>query len=188
MGMKTEHWDLLGEAITETIREYQGWKRHRESLRAANILVSFLVDRMRTGFLQRDVVTPNGTPPYAARTVKESSDRERSKSLQDSYHGLLYRELAESCPVVKDCHSPSASYSTDQKPKRSMPCMSTSKEARLEIQIHHRRRCLPQTPLSDGEVDNNVDTAITKRRQFRHSANNSFELGHIGTRFPKLSD
>ncbi|VDP45327.1 unnamed protein product [Heligmosomoides polygyrus] len=49
MGMKTEHWDLLGEAITETIREYQGWKRHRESLRAANILVSFLVDRIRNG-------------------------------------------------------------------------------------------------------------------------------------------
>lgn len=35
--------------MTETIREYQGWRRHRESLRAANLLVSFLVDRIRAG-------------------------------------------------------------------------------------------------------------------------------------------
>ncbi|CAB3408225.1 unnamed protein product [Caenorhabditis bovis] len=49
-GMKIDFWDKLGEAITETIREYQGWKIHRESLQAATILVSYLIDQMRFGF------------------------------------------------------------------------------------------------------------------------------------------
>ncbi|EYC10944.1 hypothetical protein Y032_0053g2383 [Ancylostoma ceylanicum] len=180
MGMKTEHWDLLGEAITETIREYQGWKRHRESLRAANILVSFLVDRIRTGFLQRDVATPNGTPPVQ-RILKEVPDRERSKSLQYSYHGLLHCEWTDSCPSIKGSLSPVPSRRRKEspKPKRSLPCMSTSKETRLEMQIH-RRRCLPQTPLSDGELDDNGNTvAMKKRQQFRHTTNSSFELGHL---------
>ncbi|KAF1768599.1 hypothetical protein GCK72_000411 [Caenorhabditis remanei] len=46
-GMKIDYWDKLGEAITETIREYQGWKIHRESLRAATVLVSYVVDQLR---------------------------------------------------------------------------------------------------------------------------------------------
>ncbi|EFO93242.1 CRE-GLB-26 protein [Caenorhabditis remanei] len=48
-GMKIDYWDKLGEAITETIREYQGWKIHRESLRAATVLVSYVVDQLRFG-------------------------------------------------------------------------------------------------------------------------------------------
>lgn len=44
-----DYWDKLGEAITETIREYQGWKIHRESLRAATVLVSYVVDQLRFG-------------------------------------------------------------------------------------------------------------------------------------------
>ncbi|CAI2312925.1 unnamed protein product [Caenorhabditis sp. 36 PRJEB53466] len=49
-GMKIDYWDKLGEAITETIREYQGWKIHRESLRAATVLVSYVVDQLRFGY------------------------------------------------------------------------------------------------------------------------------------------
>ncbi|CAI5440402.1 unnamed protein product [Caenorhabditis angaria] len=49
-GMKIDYWDKLGEAITETIREYQGWKIHRESLRAATILTSYVVDQLRFGY------------------------------------------------------------------------------------------------------------------------------------------
>lgn len=47
--VQIDYWDKLGEAITETIREYQGWKIHRESLRAATVLVSFVVDQLRFG-------------------------------------------------------------------------------------------------------------------------------------------
>lgn len=48
-----DYWDKLGEAITETIREYQGWKIHRESLRAATVLVSYVVDQLRFGEIQK---------------------------------------------------------------------------------------------------------------------------------------
>jgi len=32
-------------------REWEGWKKHRETLRAWTILVSFIVDRMRQGLV-----------------------------------------------------------------------------------------------------------------------------------------
>uniref|UniRef100_A0AC35GIG8 Globin family profile domain-containing protein n=1 Tax=Panagrolaimus sp. PS1159 TaxID=55785 RepID=A0AC35GIG8_9BILA len=65
-GLKTEHWDLFGESITETVREYQGWRKHRQAVMATNILVSFVIDRIRSGFLQRTeipswVKTPHPT-------------------------------------------------------------------------------------------------------------------------------
>lgn len=31
-------------------REWEGWKKHRETLRAWTILISFIVDRMRNGY------------------------------------------------------------------------------------------------------------------------------------------
>ncbi|KIH59687.1 hypothetical protein ANCDUO_10071 [Ancylostoma duodenale] len=160
MGMKTEHWDLLGEAITETIREYQGWKRHRESLRAANILVSFLVDRIRTGFLQRDVATPNGTPTIQ-RILNEVPDRERSKSLQDSYHGLLHCGWTDSCPSIKDTISPASSCRKKEspKPKRSLPCMSSSKETRLEMQENIEKTEGEKEPDEEAIVNELVQTA-----------------------------
>ncbi|WKX88162.1 hypothetical protein Q1695_008074 [Nippostrongylus brasiliensis] len=181
MGMKAEHWDLLGEAITETIREYQGWKRHRESLRAANILVSFLVDRIRTGFLQRDILTPISTPTMPLRHTN-TTDRERSRSLQDTDHGLTHHTWTDSCPSITDVEPPASIVRrvSTPKQKRSLPAMS-NRAARLEVQIHFRRRYLPETPLSDGEdSDTNGNLqVIARRRQFRHSTNNSFELGHL---------
>lgn len=50
-GMKTDHLDLCGESITETVREYQGWRRHRQAIGATNIIISFVVDRIRSGKL-----------------------------------------------------------------------------------------------------------------------------------------
>lgn len=90
-----------------------------------------------TGFLQRDAATPNGTPP-SQRIVKEVPDRERSKSLQDSYHGLLHRGWTDSCPNIKGSLSPAPSrrIRDSPKPKRSLPCMSTSKQTRLEMQVN----------------------------------------------------
>ncbi|KAE9554626.1 hypothetical protein FO519_002186 [Halicephalobus sp. NKZ332] len=49
-GMKTDHLDLVGESITETVREYQGWRRHRQAVGATNIIISFVVDRIRSVF------------------------------------------------------------------------------------------------------------------------------------------
>ncbi|KAK6057791.1 globin [Cooperia oncophora] len=178
MGMKTEHWDLLGEAITETIREYQGWKRHRESLRAANILVSFLVDRIRNGFLQRDVATPIGTPP--PKRV-QPSDRGRSRSLQDADNGGMYRNWTDSCPSINDTtsvHLVERRLSALTQ-KRSVPAMSSSRNIRQEMQI--RRRRLPETPLFSGD-DTDDGHAIERRRQYRHSATHSFELGQLSKR------
>ncbi|PAV61282.1 hypothetical protein WR25_13790 isoform I [Diploscapter pachys] len=89
IGLKTDYWDMLGEAITETIREYQGWKRHRESLRAANLLASFIIDRVRAGFIHRDflssatssaVSTPirSVTPSKAFSAVRKKSSNSQS--------------------------------------------------------------------------------------------------------------
>ncbi|PIO61660.1 hypothetical protein TELCIR_16808 [Teladorsagia circumcincta] len=184
MGMKTEHWDLLGEAITETIREYQGWKRHRESLRAANILVSFLVDRIRNGFLQRDVdeTTPIGTPP--PRRVM-ASDRGRSRSLQDADNGKMHRNWTDSCPSINDVASTHLTVRRVSMltQKRSVPAMSSSRNCPQELQMQFRRRRLPETPLFNGEgADTETSAATERRRQYRHSFTNSFELGHLTKR------
>lgn len=48
-GMMSEYWDCFGEAITESSREWEGWRKHRETLKAWTLLVSFLVDRFRQG-------------------------------------------------------------------------------------------------------------------------------------------
>ncbi|KAK5974526.1 Globin protein 26 [Trichostrongylus colubriformis] len=178
MGMKTEHWDLLGEAITETIREYQGWKRHRESLRAANILVSFLVDRIRNGFLQRDGSTPTGTPPTKRVHV---TDRERSRSLQEADNGSIHYEWTDSCPSINTVSSYylSRRQSTPIQ-KRSAPAVLSPRNAPLDSQLQFRRR-LPETPLSDGEETDTSDSgrATEKRRHYRGKATKSFELGHF---------
>ncbi|PIC50794.1 hypothetical protein B9Z55_001557 [Caenorhabditis nigoni] len=68
-GMKIDYWDKLGEAITETIREYQGWKIHRESLRAATVLVSYVVDQLRFGYSR-------GLHVQGSRDTKEEEDGE----------------------------------------------------------------------------------------------------------------
>ncbi|ULU11169.1 hypothetical protein L3Y34_014983 [Caenorhabditis briggsae] len=68
-GMKIDYWDKLGEAITETIREYQGWKIHRESLRAATVLVSYVVDQLRFGYSR-------GLHVQGSRDTKEEEDEE----------------------------------------------------------------------------------------------------------------
>lgn len=49
-GFKMEFWDVFGEAMISAAREWEGWKKHRETLRAWTILVSFIVDRMRQGY------------------------------------------------------------------------------------------------------------------------------------------
>lgn len=48
-GMKLDHLDLVGESITETVREYQGWRRHRQAVGATNVVISFVIDRIRSG-------------------------------------------------------------------------------------------------------------------------------------------
>uniref|UniRef100_A0A914WZQ9 Globin family profile domain-containing protein n=1 Tax=Plectus sambesii TaxID=2011161 RepID=A0A914WZQ9_9BILA len=48
-GMNQDYWDTFGEAMTESAREWEGWRRHRETLKAWTILVSFIVDRFRQG-------------------------------------------------------------------------------------------------------------------------------------------
>ena len=57
--LKTEHFDLWGQSISETVREYQGWRKHRQAVMATNLLVSFVVDRIRSG---KDFVYPGGYP------------------------------------------------------------------------------------------------------------------------------
>ncbi|CEF63937.1 Globin family and Globin-like domain and Globin, structural domain-containing protein [Strongyloides ratti] len=54
-GMKEEHWDILGEAISETICENYAWKKNRQLLKASNILTNFIIDRIRSGFVQKEV-------------------------------------------------------------------------------------------------------------------------------------
>ena len=49
-GFKPEYWDSFGQALTESAREWEGWKTHRETIRAWTVLVSFIVDRMRQGY------------------------------------------------------------------------------------------------------------------------------------------
>ncbi|KAK0425123.1 hypothetical protein QR680_009045 [Steinernema hermaphroditum] len=74
-GLKTEHWDLLGEAISETVREYQGWRKHREALRGANILVSVIADRLRKGFQQKEVEKRRSRYAPATRSLSENGSR-----------------------------------------------------------------------------------------------------------------
>ncbi|KAH7718508.1 Protein GLB-26 [Aphelenchoides avenae] len=38
LGMRAEHWDLLGEAITETVREYQGFLPQSDVIPSARLL------------------------------------------------------------------------------------------------------------------------------------------------------
>ncbi|CAJ0596364.1 unnamed protein product [Cylicocyclus nassatus] len=138
MGMEAEHWDLLGEAITETIREFQGWKTHRESLRAANVIVSFVIDRIQTGFLQREVTTPNDAPTTSKETRTEV-DRERSKSLQDAHKEFYRRQSTDSCLNVKDVVAALAPQSTKKKlqpiPIKSLPCFPSSNEVPVELRV-----------------------------------------------------
>ncbi|VDM73438.1 unnamed protein product, partial [Strongylus vulgaris] len=137
------------------------------------------------GFLQRDVATTDGTPTSPKLTRGEVLDRERSKSLQDSYKGLCCRQLTDSCPSIKDDTSlilPLMKEVLSPVPKRSLPCMSLMKETRLNVQIYRRRRCLPQTPVSDSELDDNEHDnrqAELKRQQFRRTVNNSIDLGNL---------
>lgn len=42
--------DIFGEAMIAAAREWEGWRKHRETLRAWTLLISFLVDRMRQGY------------------------------------------------------------------------------------------------------------------------------------------
>ena len=56
-GMKTDHLDFLGESITETVREYQGWRRHRQAVGATNIIISFVVDRIRSGKFRKQKIS-----------------------------------------------------------------------------------------------------------------------------------
>lgn len=49
-GFSPDMWDVFGECMTEAAREWEGWKKHRETLRAWTILISFIVDRMRQGY------------------------------------------------------------------------------------------------------------------------------------------
>lgn len=58
-GMKTDHLDLVGESITETVREYQGWRRHRQAVGATNIIISFVVDRIRSGEFKNEKSNKN---------------------------------------------------------------------------------------------------------------------------------
>ncbi|TKR93567.1 hypothetical protein L596_007994 [Steinernema carpocapsae] len=81
-GMKTEHWDLVGEAISETVREYQGWRKHREALRSANILVSMIVDRFRKGYQQKEGDKRRGRYTPSARSLSEIGSRESRDSMQ----------------------------------------------------------------------------------------------------------
>uniref|UniRef100_A0A0K0EPM0 MADF domain-containing protein n=1 Tax=Strongyloides stercoralis TaxID=6248 RepID=A0A0K0EPM0_STRER len=53
-GMKEEHWDILGEAISETICESYAWKKNRQLIKASNILTSFIIDRIRSGFIEKE--------------------------------------------------------------------------------------------------------------------------------------
>ncbi|CAI4221225.1 unnamed protein product [Auanema sp. JU1783] len=92
MGLKIDHWDYFGESITETIREYDGWKKHRESLRAANVLVSFMIDRMRAGFSQSDART-NLTRTKSARDRHTTTGKGGSKKKL---------ERNQSCPIKGD--------------------------------------------------------------------------------------
>uniref|UniRef100_A0A1I8A5T4 GLOBIN domain-containing protein n=1 Tax=Steinernema glaseri TaxID=37863 RepID=A0A1I8A5T4_9BILA len=128
-GMKTEHWDLFGEAISETVREYQGWRKHREALRSANILVSMIVDRLRKGFQQKEGDTRRSryTPPK--RSVSEVGSRD-SELLESSVASVASERSSTSVALEADRNANSG-----EKKK----CVNRSKSLNI-------RRVLPKTP------------------------------------------
>uniref|UniRef100_A0A7E4UN46 GLOBIN domain-containing protein n=1 Tax=Panagrellus redivivus TaxID=6233 RepID=A0A7E4UN46_PANRE len=72
LGFKTDFWDHFGESVIETVREYHGWRRHRQAVAATNVLLSFVVDRMRAARLQlstttRDLDMDEDTVPVSGR-------------------------------------------------------------------------------------------------------------------------
>ncbi|VDP06638.1 unnamed protein product [Soboliphyme baturini] len=49
-GFEIEYWDMFGSTMTEAAREWEGWRRHRETIRSWTLLISFIVDRLRQGY------------------------------------------------------------------------------------------------------------------------------------------
>lgn len=49
-GFKPDFWDVFAEAMTESAMEWVGPGKHRETVKAWTILVSYIVDKMRIGY------------------------------------------------------------------------------------------------------------------------------------------
>ncbi|KHJ82945.1 hypothetical protein OESDEN_17360, partial [Oesophagostomum dentatum] len=133
--------------------------------------------------LQRGIPTPNGTPPSVRCTNEVPPDRGRSKSLQEPCHGLYRHVWADSCPSIEQEQSVTPAMNCPRditKPKRSLPCITTSTGIPLQVQIFRRRRWLPQTPSFEGDLDSNGNSSIErKRQQFQSSMFHSVDLGHF---------
>ncbi|KAH7698135.1 Protein GLB-26, partial [Aphelenchoides avenae] len=180
LGMRAEHWDLLGEAITETVREYQGWRQHRQALKATNVLISFIVDRLRTGFLPQSDVIPS------ARLLKmrqdtldaEAAHEKRSKSCDAQREGRKKRRAASASKKVQ-LDEEQGSGSAEEKSAASEESMlaptddaatemrprsfTTAAEVQEPTPEPRRRRILPPSPA-------NRSSSQPERRQRSASA------------------
>uniref|UniRef100_A0A0N4ZKI8 GLOBIN domain-containing protein n=1 Tax=Parastrongyloides trichosuri TaxID=131310 RepID=A0A0N4ZKI8_PARTI len=133
-GMKEEHWDSLGEALSETIRENYGWKKNRQLLKASNILASFVVDRIRTGFIQKD-----GNETRISMKFSTPRKDELKKSNFKRYNSIANGELC-----IKD-----VTYSPINKKNFNKHNNIMIRAKSMDGSVNPRRRVLPGIPFSE---------------------------------------
>lgn len=84
-GFKPEYWEVFAEAMTESAMEWVGPGKHRETVKAWTVLVSYIVDKMRLGYdaeMRRIKKINNGynSCPPSPLASREASPSKRSPS------------------------------------------------------------------------------------------------------------
>lgn len=93
-------------------REWEGWKKHRETLRAWTILVSFIVDRMRNGYetaVRR--LNLNTQTSLPSRDDEESTTDEKTEKKKSTDNNDRQERSSRSSTVAKLPSLPNLSYS-----------------------------------------------------------------------------
>uniref|UniRef100_A0A0N5C2C6 GLOBIN domain-containing protein n=1 Tax=Strongyloides papillosus TaxID=174720 RepID=A0A0N5C2C6_STREA len=145
-GMKEEHWDVFGEALSETISENYAWKKNRQLLKASNILANFVVDRIRVGFVEKEGNTIKLSVNYS---IPENKSRDSSIKLYNTigngeicYKKNIHSPLETKYPINHNLIR-AKSFDTNANPKRRiLPGIPNFEARKIEQQdnLHNFQR------------------------------------------------
>uniref|UniRef100_A0A915JFS1 Uncharacterized protein n=1 Tax=Romanomermis culicivorax TaxID=13658 RepID=A0A915JFS1_ROMCU len=105
--------DVFGEAMIGAAREWEGWCKHRETLRGWTLLISFIVDRMRQGYEQAVKRPPPPAPLTHQYSVKPSASH-RAGSIDGTSTSLQQ-------PLTVSESSPSSTEASNEKNQHFSP-------------------------------------------------------------------